>query len=130
MKSIHPHIRTAGKGIAGVLLLTGLYFIGEWLAGYIPFPVPGSVVGMVLVFVLLQLGVLSLKWVETATVWLLSFLGLFYVPYGVGIVESGPLIGEWGLQILAIIVVTVLSVFAFSGWVFRFFLSLTKTGDE
>lgn len=129
-KQIEKTLRVAWSGVRGVLVLTGLYFLGEWLVGFMTFPVPGSVVGMILVFVLLQLRVLPLQWVDTGTAWLLAFLGLFYVPYGVGVVESGPLIGEWGLRMVGIIVVTVLVVFAVSAWVFRLLLSYTNANDE
>lgn len=130
INQVEKYLRLAWSGIRGVLVLTGLYFAGEWLAGFITFPVPGSVVGMALVFVLLQFRVLPLHWVDTGTTWLLAFLGLFYVPYGVGIVESGPLIGEWGLRIVGIIAVTVLVVFAFSGRVFRLLLKHSSVSDE
>lgn len=106
------------QGIQGILILIAVYFGGEWLARFIPFPVPGSVLGLVLIFALLQFRILPLDWVDRGAIWLLAFLGLFYVPYGVGIVKSGPLVAQWGWQILIIIVVTVLSVFAFSSWMF------------
>ena len=129
-KQIEKYLHRVWSGLWGILVLTGMYYAGDWMAGFIPFPVPGSVVGMILVFALLQLRVLPVKWVESGAAWLLAFLGLFYVPYGVGVVESGSLIGEWGLQVVILIAVTVLVVFVFSGWVFRRLLTYTAAGDE
>lgn len=96
-----------------------LYFLGEWIAGYLPIPVPGAVIGMIAAFLLLQFHIIPLNWVDTAAVWLLIFMGLFYVPYGVGIVESGDLIEQWGLKIIGLVLVTVLSVFVVSGLLFQ-----------
>ena len=119
-----------GKGVGGFLILTAIFLIGQWVAGYSPFPVPGAVIGMVVVFGLLQLRILPLAWVDTAAVWLLSFLGLFYVPYGVGIVESGPLIEEWGMEIIVVMVLTIVVVFFASGWVFQGLIKANSHPDE
>lgn len=117
-------------GFRGLIILTVLYLIGEWMSGYIPFPVPGAVLGMVIVFALLQLHLLPLAWVNAGAVWLLSFMGLFYVPYGVGIVDSGELIQEWGVPIIIIMGVTVLTVFGVSAWIFQNFIDKSSMADE
>lgn len=115
---IRKTITRAWEGVRGILILMAVYFAGEWVSKFIPFPVPGSVLGLLLIFALLQFRILPLAWVDRGAIWLMAILGLFYVPYGVGIVKSGPLVAQWGWQILIIIVVTVLSVFAFSSWMF------------
>ncbi len=125
-----PTLNQIGKGVRGFLILTAIFLIGKWVAGYLPFPVPGAVIGMVVVFGLLQLRILPLSWVDTAAVWLLSFLGLFYVPYGVGIVESGPLIEEWGIEIIGVMVLTIVVVFFASGWIFQGLIKANSPTDE
>lgn len=110
----------------GGLILTAIYFLGTWLAGFLPIPVPGAVIGMVIVFALLQTRILPLQWVDQGAVWLLSFLGLFYVPYGVGIVQSGELISLWGGHIVLIVLVTVLVVFLVTA---RFYQKFSRTTD-
>lgn len=118
------------KGVRGFLILTSIFLIGQWIAGYLIFPVPGAVIGMVLIFGLLQLGWLPLIWVDTAAAWLLGFLGLFYVPYGVGIVDSGPLIKEWGWEIIAVMALTTVVVFFASGWLFQVLIKSNSSVDE
>ncbi len=108
-----------GRLVRGFVILVGLYLFGEWIAKYLPIPVPGAVIGMVIMFLLLRLRVVPLHWVDNASVLLLTFMGMFYIPYGVGIVESGTLIEKWGLEILGLVLLTILSVFFVSGKLFQ-----------
>src|SRR5690625_6129150 len=101
-----PFIAFLAQVLPGFLILLILYLIGEWIAGWIPFPVPGAVVGMILIFVLLQSRLIPLTWVEKATDYILIFMGVFYISYGVGIVGSGYLLTEWGVLRLVFVVFT------------------------
>lgn len=105
--------------VRGFVILMGLYLLGEWMAKYLPIPVPGAVIGMVIMFLLLRFRVVPLSWVDSVSVLLLTFMGLFYIPYGVGIIESGEMIERWGLEILGLVLLTVLSVFFVSGRLFQ-----------
>ena len=127
---IQSVVKQIWPGVRGVLILTVLFLAGEWLGGFIAFPVPGAVVGMILIFSLLQLHIIPLSWVDQGSVWLLSFMGLFYVPFGVGIMESGDLIGRWGIQVLIIVVMTVCAVFAVSTWTFQKLAEKSNPSDE
>ena len=117
-------------GLRGLAILSVIFLAGEYIASYIDFPIPGAVIGMFVVFVLLQLKIIPLVWVDSGSTWLLTFMGLFYVPYGVGIIESGQLLEEWGMQIILLILVTVLSVFACTGWLFQSLTRYNSSTDE
>lgn len=102
----------------GFLILIALYFAGDFLSALLPFPVPGSVIGLLLIFLLLHAKVIRLEWVDDASSLLLVFLGVFYVPYGVGIIEANDAVKERvGLIFLVITVVTI-SVLFFSAKLF------------
>lgn len=76
------------RGIAALLLFQ---LIGESLVFLTKLPVPGPVVGLVLLFAALQLGrrlgQAPFAQVEGAANALLSNLGLLFVPAGVGVVS-------------------------------------------
>lgn len=76
------------RGIA-VLLLFQL--LGESMVFLTKLPVPGPVVGLILLFIAMQAGRrfkrISLKPVEKASAALLGNLGLLFVPAGVGVVS-------------------------------------------
>ncbi|WP_205697948.1 CidA/LrgA family protein [Conexibacter sp. SYSU D00693] len=80
---------------ASFLLLWGLLEAGQALASILPVTLPGSVVGMVLLLALLELGVVRLAWVEPSGDLLLAWLGLLFVPAGLGVLDVEGSVGEW-----------------------------------
>ncbi|KGX91309.1 hypothetical protein N781_04380 [Pontibacillus halophilus JSM 076056 = DSM 19796] len=78
-------------------------------------PIPGSIFGLLLLFIALKWNVIKLQWVEEAGKWLLAELLLFFIPAAVGIVQYPDLAGWEGIRILLIIVVSTVSVMAVTG---------------
>ncbi|MED1721207.1 CidA/LrgA family holin-like protein [Mesorhizobium sp. M00.F.Ca.ET.186.01.1.1] len=77
--------------------------------------IPGSILGMFVVFFLLQTKILRLEWIETGAAWLLAELLLFFIPPSVGIVSYQSLMLHEGLQIVLIIVIGTAFVMVCSG---------------
>jgi len=108
----------AGKGslVLGMALLLLFQFAGEGLSTLLDLPIPGNVIGMVLLLLGLLTKVVKLDWVEAAADLMISHMALFFVPAGVGVmVYFGLIAREW----LPIVVATVLSTFvvmAVTGW--------------
>lgn len=59
--------------------------IGYFIVDTFHLPIPGNVVGMILLFVLLVTGILKLEWVEGAGGFLTKHLAFFFIPIAVGI---------------------------------------------
>ncbi|PYE56324.1 CidA/LrgA family protein [Deinococcus yavapaiensis] len=78
--------------VAGLGMLLGFAALGEGVARALQLPLPGSVVGMALLWSALSLGLVKLAWVERAADALLSVLGLLFVPAGAGLVAY---LGQW-----------------------------------
>lgn len=102
--------------VRGFAVLLTIQFLGELLSRWLAMPIPGNVVGMVLLLFLLAVGAVRVEWLEEAAELLLSHMALFFIPAGVGVMVYFDLIRrEW----LPIIVATVLSTFAVmavTGW--------------
>lgn len=73
------------KQLAVIILVC---FAGELVRYIIPLPVPGSIWGLVLMFVLLVTGVIKLEKVETAADFLIECMPVMFVPGGVGLMRS------------------------------------------
>ena len=79
--------------------------LGEILSRGLALPFPGPVVGMLLLL-------LALRWqavrqpVATCADFLLSHLSLLFVPVGVGVLTHLDLLGQYGLRMLAVIVLS------------------------
>ena len=92
--------------IRGLLVLLSCQLIGEFVVTSLGVPVPGPVVGMVILFVALRLrrpGPRS-SVVKTAD-GLLSHLQLLFVPAGAGVVAYLPLLAGAWLPILGALII-------------------------
>ena len=96
-------------------IITGLSLVGEVLNSVIPLPVPASVWGMVLLFVLLCLKVIKLDQVQDAADFLLSIMTVMFVPVGASLITSFADIKDEILGIFAIIIVSTVVCFLVTG---------------
>ena len=76
------------KYIKQLAIIIMVCFIGEIIRFIIPLPVPGSIWGLVLMFVLLVTGVVKLEKVETVADFLGDCMPIMFVPGGVGLMRS------------------------------------------
>ncbi|ASK63774.1 murein hydrolase regulator LrgA [Virgibacillus phasianinus] len=77
--------------------------LGKLIVNLFPLHIPGSIVGLVLLFLSLQLGWIKLNWVETGAALLFSEMMLFFVPAVVGVMNYPWLIGMKGLLVLLVV---------------------------
>ncbi|BDP41988.1 hypothetical protein DAETH_19570 [Deinococcus aetherius] len=89
--------------VLGLGVLVGFAALGTALVSALRLPLPGSVVGMVLLWAALSLGVVRLHWIEDAADGLLATLGLLFVPATVGVVEYLSRGAEWALWLLVML---------------------------
>ncbi|MFP3393103.1 CidA/LrgA family protein [Brevibacillus sp. SIMBA_040] len=73
------------------------------LVSILGWKIPGSLLGMFVVFLLLQSKALRLEWIETGASWLLAELLLFFIPPSVGIISYQSLMLHEGIQIFLVI---------------------------
>lgn len=80
-----PRLRLAGVLLRDALVLFACLWAGKAIAALLPFSFPGSILGMLLLFVLLNLQVVKLHWVEAGAGVLLRHMALLFIPVGVGL---------------------------------------------
>lgn len=108
-------------------MLLACQLAGEVLARLIGLPVPGPVVGMLILFVGLMLhGSIPASLGATAQ-GLLRHLSLLFVPAGVGVMMYLPLVAEEWLPISAALIASTLLTIAVTGRVMR---ALTPRGRD
>jgi putative effector of murein hydrolase LrgA (UPF0299 family) len=103
--------------IASLSLILLCQLAGEVIVRGIVLPMPGPVVGLVLLlglllardrFSLLARGPLQRDGVENAARGLLAHLSLLFVPAGVGVVQKLDLIAEHGIAVAVVLAVSVI----------------------
>lgn len=95
-----------------VFYILFFYFTGEFISHFIDGFIPGSVIGMILLFL-----ALLFKWVKPAKVKKISTLltdnmALFFLPAGVGLMNSLGIISQYWVVIVTASVVSTILVIA------------------
>lgn len=70
-------------------------------------PLPGPVIGMVLLFFALHLKLIRLEQVDEAGTWLTNNMAIFFVPLGVGLILHVHVFAQTWWQLLIVIMLTV-----------------------
>jgi len=102
--------------LQGLVLLLVFQFVGEGLSWLLQLPIPGNVIGMALMLLALCCGWVKLEWLQEAADLLLSYMALFFVPAGVGVMLYFDLIGREWLPIVAATFISTFVVMAVTGW--------------
>lgn len=77
--------------------------------------IPGSVIGMVLLFIALHFKWLKMEKVDEVGTWLTDNMAIFFVPAGVGLMTNFDVLAEVWYQLLIIMVVTTAIMMWFVG---------------
>ena len=93
------------------LIIISFTYLGEIASKTLHLPVPGSVIGMVLLFLALAFNLLKVESITTVGNFLLDNLSILFLPAGVGIMVYYPVIKDsWWSLLLITIVVTALTI--------------------
>jgi putative effector of murein hydrolase LrgA (UPF0299 family) len=103
------------RGITWLLLMQS---IGEVLARALRLPLPGPVVGMLLLLVALRFSLVSNS-VQAVAEFLLQHLSLLFVPVGVGVMTHVAILSQYGVRIAIVIVLSTWISLAVSALVLR-----------
>lgn len=114
------HVRRVLLTIGQIGLLIMFAYLGRLVSERLHLPVPGSIVGILIVFAALHFGWVRLEWIEKGADFLLSKLLLFFVPPAVGILEYKEMFSVSGSRYLLIIVISTFFVMSSTGLVAEF----------
>ncbi|MCB2288566.1 CidA/LrgA family protein [Clostridium sp. CS001] len=97
------------KILRQMALLLLMLFIGDILNRVFKIPVPGSILGMILLLLALITGIIKLHQIEEICKFLLDHLSFFFIPAGVGLLSvTGLLKDSWYLLLLVCIITAIL----------------------
>ena len=119
------------KYLRQFMIILLVSFWGELLKYVIPLPVPASIYGLVILFILLEAGILKLDAVKETSVFLIEIMPLMFIPAGVGLMESWGDLNSMLLEVVVIILVSTVLVMGVSGKVTELVLkrSANKKGE-
>ena len=97
-------------------LLYILFQVGNWIQDFFHLMIPGSVIGMILLFLLLVFNIIKVSWIESGAGLLIKHLTLFFIPVTVGIMNYFDLFKGKGFILILIVIVSTLIVMITSGY--------------
>ncbi|HEY4389862.1 MAG TPA: CidA/LrgA family holin-like protein [Paenibacillus sp.] len=103
-----------------ILQIAVLFFISlamNYIVKWLHLPIPGTILGIIVLFILLKTNVIKLSWIEQGANWLLAELLLFFIPAAVGVMNYMSLLEQDGIRILLVVISSTVIVMASSGLV-------------
>ncbi|MFV0505454.1 MAG: CidA/LrgA family protein [Bacteroidales bacterium] len=94
-----------------LFIILGVNLIGEAISLYLRLPIPGSIVGMIVLLVLLFSGLIKEKHIRETADFMLQNMGFFFIPAGVSVMISyNALRGHYTETVLVIILSTIVVI--------------------
>ncbi len=88
--------------VNGLIVLIGYLFAGDIISHTFDLPIPGGIIGMVLMLITLIIRGKVDEPVDTASRGLIAYIGLLFVPAGVGISQYFDLLAQkWPIMMFA-----------------------------
>ncbi len=105
-------------------------FLGEVLHHFLPFPIPASIYGLVLMLLVLGTGILKLEKVKKAGDFLIEIMPVMFIPAAVGLLNSWNELRAILFPVVFITLVTTILVMVVSGRVTQFIIRRRKKEDD
>ncbi|WP_062197703.1 CidA/LrgA family holin-like protein [Massilibacterium senegalense] len=123
-------MKKLGKTVAQLIVICFFYQLGVWIQQAFHLFIPGSIIGMFLLFLLLMTNILRLEWIEDGSHVLLRHLPLLFLPATIGIINYKSLASFYGLQLIFIVIVSSIMVFVISGKTAQYFAKKQQKRGE
>lgn len=103
--------------IVQIGILNIFYYIGVGIVSYLHIPLPGSVIGLLLLALSLNFKIIKVEYIQDGAGFLIGILTLFFIPATVGIIDYPELMSTTGLLIILAVIVSTLIAIYLSGLV-------------
>lgn len=111
-----------------IVVLYVFYFIGDWLQSLLELSIPGSIIGMLLLFLLLMFKIVPVKMIEEGAHFLNLYLPVFFIPATVGVMDYFHIFKGSGMLLIVITAMSTLIVMVLAGKTSQF-VSKKKQND-
>ena len=103
------------KGVQLVRSLVILYImllLGNLISHYVPVGIPGSIWGLLILFIGLTTRIIRLEWIYFGSSLLIRYMAVLFVPVSVGIIKYYDLlVAQWKILLIPNILSTFLTLF-------------------
>lgn len=89
--------------------------IGKWLVDVLNIVLPGSIMGLILLWICLYTGIIKVQWIEAGAGFLLMYLTLFFIPTTIGVINYPELLSGAGIYLMVAVVISTVIAIAVAG---------------
>mgnify|MGYP004443840639 CR=1 FL=1 len=104
------------------IIILGIYLVGELISKGFALPLPGNIIGMIILLVLLCTKVIKVENVESISSFFLDHLSFFFIPAGVGLISSFSSIKDSLIYILLLCLITTAIVIVSTGTIVQYII--------
>ncbi len=83
----HQRARRLGAYLLSFSIILACLGAGKFIATLLPFPFPGSILGMLILFLLLNFQLIRFTWIDASANLLLRHMALLFIPVAVGLLN-------------------------------------------
>ncbi|MCA1053813.1 CidA/LrgA family protein [Rossellomorea aquimaris] len=117
------------KVIIQILILCLLFEAGRWIEKFFHLPIPGSIIGMLILFSLLISGIMKERLLLEGANFFLKYFSFYFLPLSVSAVVLGPFLLQYGWKLILILCVSVLAGFAATSLWVRAYMKVKEGGS-
>lgn len=121
---------TALNVIAQLGIIFGICLISEGISALLPFAMPASIIGMLLLLLMLILKIVKTEQIRSVTDFLIGNLPFFFVPAVVGLINYLGILSANALKMVLVVFVSMAATFAATMWAVRLTIRLMERGKK
>lgn len=108
------------KYLKQLMIILGAYFLGAIAELVFKLPIPGTVIGLILLFCALYFKIIKIEMIEDMCEILISFMSFLFVPAGVGLMTSFNMLKGKVVAFCVIIFISTVVVWIVTAYVVKF----------
>ena len=116
--------------ILQLALILGICYVGDLIHDITGIPVPGNILGMLILLLLLCLKIVKLEQIREISDFFLKRLAFFFLPPAIGLMLVGDDVkSQWPLLLFLCIAITIVTMAA-TGWTVQLLCKKSKNADK
>ncbi|KIL26212.1 antiholin-like murein hydrolase modulator LrgA [Bacillus altitudinis] len=112
--------------LSQAFIFATVMFVSNLISMYLPIPMPASVIGLVLLFILLTTKIVKLEQVEQLGSSLTGLISFLFVPSGISVIQSLGVMQEVGVQVVGVIIIATIMLLAATGLFSQLLMQLSE----
>ena len=108
------------------IIILGIYLVGELISNGFSLPLPGNIIGMIILLLLLFAKVIKVEKIESISTFFLDHLSFFFIPAGVGLISSFSSIKDSLIYILLLCLITTAIVVISTGTIVHYVIRIKE----